>query len=67
MNKYVQTAALDGRPLDRAWFFHDAVAAGKTLRLQLGATANESWATDPTVVPPSASNTGLDGFGCTAE
>lgn len=60
--KYVQAATLEGKPLDQAWFFHDAVAAGKTLRLEMGASPNTSWATQ--TPPPSTSDTALSGFGC---
>jgi hypothetical protein len=34
--KYVQSASLGGRPLERAWFLHDAIDVGKTLRLEMG-------------------------------
>jgi predicted alpha-1,2-mannosidase len=64
LGKYVQSATLDGQPLDRAWFFHDAVAAGKTLRLEMGTAPNTAWGTD--APPPSVSDTPLSGFGCSA-
>jgi predicted alpha-1,2-mannosidase len=62
LGKYVRSATLDGKPLDSAWFFHDAVAAGKTLRLQMGTTPNTAWGT--ATAPPSATDTPLSGFGC---
>ena len=62
--KYVQAATLGGRPLDRAWFGHDAIASGKTLRLEMGTAPHTTWATAPDAVPPSASDTPLSGFGC---
>jgi predicted alpha-1,2-mannosidase len=64
VNKYVQSATLGGKALDSAWFFHDAVAAGKTLRLPMGANPNTTWASAPSARPPSATGTALDGFGC---
>ena len=64
--KYVQSATLGGKPLRRAWFFHDAVAAGKTLRLNMGTQPNTDWAAAASARPPSASNTSLRGFGCDA-
>ena len=63
VNKYVQSATLAGAPLDRAWFFHDAVASAKTLRLTMGATPNTQWAAAIAARPPSISDTPLSGFG----
>ena len=60
--KYVQSATLAGKPLESAWFFHDALASAKTLRLEMGAAPNTSWGTQ--APPPSASDTPLAGFGC---
>jgi putative alpha-1,2-mannosidase len=60
--KYVQSATLRGRPLNRAWFFADAVESGATLRLEMGTTPNRSWGT--AVRPPSASDSPLAAFGC---
>lgn len=35
-NSYVQSASLNGSPLDRAWLRHDELAGGGTLRLEMG-------------------------------
>ena len=35
-NQYVQRTILNGTPLDRAWFTHDAIAGGGTLRFEMG-------------------------------
>jgi predicted alpha-1,2-mannosidase len=42
-NKYIQSAELNGRPLERPWFTHDDLAAGGTLELQMGPRANLRW------------------------
>lgn len=44
-NKYVQSAMLDGKPLDRPWFTHEELMRGGTLRLQMGPRPNRSWGT----------------------
>jgi predicted alpha-1,2-mannosidase len=62
--KYVQTATLDGAPLEQAWFWHDAIASGKTLHLDMGTSPNTTWATGADARPPSASDTPLESFGC---
>jgi predicted alpha-1,2-mannosidase len=59
---YVQSAALNGKPLERSWFHTDAIRPGGVLRLEMGPTPNKDFgARTP---PPSASDTSLEGFGC---
>ncbi|MDX6664357.1 MAG: hypothetical protein QOG68_563 [Solirubrobacteraceae bacterium] len=62
--KYVQSATLNGKALDRAWFADAALHNGGVLHLEMGPTANESWAADAKAVPPSASTDPLSAFGC---
>jgi putative alpha-1,2-mannosidase len=64
VGKYVQSATLNGKPLNAAWFAEKAIRDGGTLHLEMGPTANESWAADN--VPPSASAAPLSAFGCDA-
>ena len=64
LGKYVQSATLDGAALDRAWFPADAVHAGGTLVLSMGATPDQQWATAPEARPPSQSDATLAAFGC---
>ncbi|MFI5610183.1 GH92 family glycosyl hydrolase [Amycolatopsis sp. NPDC051903] len=52
---FIQSARLNGRPLQRAWLTHDEIAGGGVLHLRMGATPNTTWATDPRWAPPSAS------------
>jgi len=42
-NKYIQSATLNGEPLDEAWITHDAVADGGKLVFEMGPKANKSW------------------------
>ena len=56
-NMYIQTAALNGKPLARTWLTHEQVVAGGTLVLQMGPTPNRSWGA------AVADRPGLDGDG----
>jgi putative alpha-1,2-mannosidase len=62
--RYVQRAALDGRPLTRAWFHDRSVRRNGTLRLEMGPLADTAWATDPADAPPSVSGGSIEAFGC---
>lgn len=44
---YIQSAELNGQPLDKAWFYHRDFASGGTLKLTLGAEPNTSWGNTP--------------------
>jgi len=54
-NHYIQSARLDGRPLDRPWFYHRDLVDGGTLELQLGPKPNRQWGSRPQDAPPSMS------------
>ena len=51
-NIYVQSATLNGKPLNRAWLRHAEVVAGGTLELVMGPNPNESWGAAPDQLPP---------------
>lgn len=55
-NKYIQAAELNGEALPGAWFGHDRIAHGGTLRLTMGPRPNRMWGSDPVHFPPSMSN-----------
>jgi predicted alpha-1,2-mannosidase len=58
--QYIQSATLDGVPLDRAWVDHKQLD-GAYLRLRVGASPQQSWgATSPPPSPCSGAN-GLGG------
>jgi putative alpha-1,2-mannosidase len=42
---YVQSATLNGQPLDRAWITHEEIVNGGALQFRLGPRPNESWGT----------------------
>ena len=46
-NVYVQSARLNGRPLGRAWIYHDEMVAGGTLEFDMGPKPNPAWGTGP--------------------
>ncbi|HZI30881.1 MAG TPA: glycoside hydrolase domain-containing protein, partial [Candidatus Binatia bacterium] len=46
-NIYIQSAKLNGKPLNRAWIRHSEIAAGGTLELVMGPKPNENWGTEP--------------------
>ena len=58
-NVYVQSAVLNGKPLQRAWITYEEVAAGGTLTLAMGAQPNKTWGSDPKWAPPSLSDGGV--------
>jgi len=55
-NRYVQSAALNGRPLTRSFIRHSEVMSGGTLELVMGPAPNHDWATDESARPPSMSD-----------
>lgn len=65
LNRYVQSAKLDGVPLDKTWVTE---SEAQELFLVLGPLPNMDWGSAPEAAPPSLStNPGLDRFGCIAD
>jgi predicted alpha-1,2-mannosidase len=64
--KYVQSAALDGEPMDKIWFTHGDIRKGAVLTLEMGPLPDTSWGTASGAAPPSASTNQLRDFGCGA-
>jgi predicted alpha-1,2-mannosidase len=52
-NMFIQSATLDGRPLNKPWFDHRRLADGGTLTFTMGRTPNKSWGRHPSQAPPS--------------
>ncbi|MBI4891709.1 MAG: glycoside hydrolase family 92 protein [Acidobacteria bacterium] len=52
---YIQSVELNGKPYDKAWFPHSAVANGGKLVFKLGPQPNTKWAAAPEAAPPSMS------------
>ncbi len=55
-NIYIQSATLNGEPLNRPWFPHSAIAGGGELRLNMGSNPNKSWGSTAEAAPPSMSS-----------
>lgn len=54
-NRYIQSATLNGKALNQAWFNHDVLIGGGTLNLVMGDRPNKTWGTDN--LPVSSINT----------
>jgi predicted alpha-1,2-mannosidase len=54
-NKYIQSATLNGQPLNRPWFSQSQIANGATLVLEMGDEPNRAWGSAPEDAPPSMS------------
>ena len=54
-NKYIQSAALNGQPLNKPWFSHSDVTQGGALILEMGPQPNKPWGSAPGAAPPSMS------------
>jgi len=54
-NKYIQSAVLNGKPLDKPWFQQSDIAEGGTLVLNMGDKPNTQWGSAPDDAPPSMS------------
>ncbi len=52
-NKYIQKAELNGKPLNRPWFWHSEIAKGGKLVFWMGKEPNKRWGSDPKYAPPS--------------
>jgi predicted alpha-1,2-mannosidase len=55
-SKYIQSAQLNGKPLQKAWFRHADIANGGTLVLEMGNKPNTQWGSSPDDAPPSMSS-----------
>jgi predicted alpha-1,2-mannosidase len=51
-NKYIQSATLNGRALNKPWFTHSDITQGGTLILEMGPQPNKSWGSAPDAAPP---------------
>jgi predicted alpha-1,2-mannosidase len=54
-NKYIQSAQLNGKPLNRPWFRHSEITNGATLVLEMGDRPNLTWGGAPQDAPQSMS------------
>jgi predicted alpha-1,2-mannosidase len=54
-NKYIQSAALNGEPLNKPWITHDDVVKGGKLVFMMGPRPNKDWGSSPDAAAPSMS------------
>jgi len=54
-NIYIQSATLNGKPLDKPWFSHADIANGGKLVFNMGPVPNKNWGSAPDAAPPSMS------------
>ena len=52
-NVYIQSATLNGKPLDRPWIKRDEVISGGTLTFVMGPKPNPDWGSAPAARPPA--------------
>ena len=52
-NRYIQSAMLNGRRLDKSWITHGDILDGGTLVFKMGAKPNKGWASAESSVPPT--------------
>jgi predicted alpha-1,2-mannosidase len=55
VNKYIQSAELNGKPWNKPWFAHTDMANGGSLVLVMGPRPNKAWGSAPDAAPPSMS------------
>jgi predicted alpha-1,2-mannosidase len=42
-NKYIKSAAINGKPLTKSWFTHSDILSGSELIFEMGAVTNKEW------------------------
>ena len=54
-NKYIQSASLNGKMLNKPWFYHDELVKGGTLKINMGPNPAYDWGAKSSDAPPSMS------------
>ena len=54
-NKYIQSASLNGKMLNKPWFYHDELVKGGTLKVNMGPNPAYDWGAKSSDAPPSMS------------
>ncbi len=57
-NCYIQSATLNGKPLNKPWFYQSELVKGGKLVLKMGSEPNQAWGSAPEDAPPSMSDRG---------
>ncbi len=58
-NKFIQSARLNGEPLERTWITHEEIVSGGLLEFVMGPDQNTGWGSSPGSAPPSMSVIGF--------
>jgi putative alpha-1,2-mannosidase len=53
VNRYIQSAMLNGKTWNKPWFTHTDLMNGGKLELLMGATPNKNWGAYDQSAPPS--------------
>jgi predicted alpha-1,2-mannosidase len=53
VNKYIQSASLNGKPFDRTWITHREITDGGILIFEMGPEPNKKWSSGDKSAPPS--------------
>jgi len=53
VNKYIQSAKLNGAPMSKTWISHEEITQGGTLIFEMGPEPNLDWGSNPADIPPS--------------
>lgn len=56
VNKYIQSAKLNGKTITRTWISHDEITKGGELVFEMGSEPNKKWGSNPDDAPPSMSD-----------
>ena len=55
-NQYIHSATLDGKTLEKCWFYHEEMVDGGKLILVMADKPNKEWGSKPDMLPPSMSD-----------
>ena len=53
VNKYIQSATLNGESMSKTWLSHEEIVQGGTLIFEMGPEPNLQWGSNETDIPPS--------------
>ncbi|HEC41935.1 MAG TPA: glycoside hydrolase family 92 protein [Bacteroides sp.] len=53
VNKYIQSASLNGKPMSKTWISHDEITNGGILIFEMGPEPNRQWGINSADIPPS--------------
>jgi predicted alpha-1,2-mannosidase len=54
-NRYIQSASLNGNPMNRTWLLHEEIINGGRLIVKMGPQPNKKWGCGKNDIPPSMS------------